>query len=121
MAEEQENSFNFNFDKSSLYREESFTDLKVGTIRRLTPVKLNGSEDKSRNTIFMGQTSLMSPNGPVPLQAIIQAKEIQQAIKRFPEAMREAMDQLIEEAKKLREEEKSKIQKPESRIILPGK
>ena len=121
MADEQGNSVNFNFNKSNLYREESFTDLKVGTIQRLTPINLNGSEDKSRNTIFVGQTSLMSPNGPVPLQARIQAKEIQQAIKRFPEAMEAAMDQLIEKAKKLQEEAKSKNQEPESRIILPGR
>ena len=121
MADEQGNSVNFNFDKNNLYREESFTDLKVGTIRRLMPVNLNGSEDKSRKTIFVGKTSLMSPNGPVPLQAGIQAKEIQQAIKRFPEAMEAAMVQLIAEAKKLKEEEKSKIQEPESRIILPGR
>jgi len=121
MADEQRNSVNFNFDKNNLYREESFTDLKIGTLRRMTPVNLNGSEDKSRNTIFVGQTSLMSPNGPVPLQARIQAKEIQQAIKRFPEAMKVAMDQLIEEAKKLQEEAKPKSQEPESRIIIPGR
>jgi hypothetical protein len=121
MVDGQGNSVNFNFDKNNLYREESFTDLKIGTIRRLTPVNLNGSEDKSRKTVFVGQTSLMSPNGPVPLQAGIQAKEIQQAIKRFPEAMEAAMEQLIEEAKKLQEEAKSKNQEPESRIILPGR
>ena len=46
---------------------------------------------------------------------------MQQAMKWFPEAMEAAMDQEIEEVKKLGEEEKSKIQEPEARIILPGR
>ena len=121
MAEEQRNAVDFKVDRSNLYREESFTDLKVGSIRRLTPVKPDGSEDKSRKTIFVGQTNIVTPQGPLPIQGVIQAKELQQAIKRFPEAMEAAMDRLIEEAKKYQEEKQSQIEKPESRIIVPGR
>ena len=32
----------------NLYREESFTDLTFATIRRLTPIKIDGSIDESR-------------------------------------------------------------------------
>ena len=40
------NAFNeVKVDKSNLYKEESFTDLKVATIRRLSPVKHDGSPD----------------------------------------------------------------------------
>ena len=53
MAEEQSNAVDFRIDRSNLYREESFTDLKVGSIRRLTPVKPDGSEDKTRKKIFV--------------------------------------------------------------------
>ena len=104
----------FKVDRANLYREESFTDLKVGSIRRLTPVKPDGSEDKGRKTLFVAQTNVLTPNGPLPIQGIIQAKELQQAIKKFPEAIQTAMDQLIEEAKKHK-------QKEESRIIVPGR
>jgi len=121
MDEEQRNAIDFKVDRSNLYREESFTDLKVGSIRRLTPVKPDGSEDKSRKTIFVGQTNIVTPQGPLPIQGVIQAKELQQAIKRFPEAMEAAMDRLIEEAKKYQEEKQSQIEKPESRIIVPGR
>ena len=124
MVDEQKNDVDFKIDRSNLYREESFTDLKVGAIKRLTPVKPDGSEDKSRKTIFVGNTNLISPNGPVPIQNVIKAKELQQAIKKFPEAMQEAMERLIEEAKKYQEEkemEQSPIQSPESRIIVPGR
>jgi hypothetical protein len=114
MEEGQEKTMDFKVDRTNLYREESFTDLKVGSIRRLTPVKPDGSEDRSRKTLFVAQTNVLTPNGPLPIQGIIQAKELQQAIKKFPEAIQTAMDHLIEEAKKHK-------QKEESRIIVPGR
>jgi hypothetical protein len=121
MAEEQNNAVDFKVDRSNLYREESFTDLKVGSIKRLTPVRPDGSEDKTRKKIFVGQTNIMTPQGPLPIQGVIQSKELQQAIKKFPEAMEAAMDRLIEQAKQYQEKEKGRIEKPESRIIVPGR
>jgi hypothetical protein len=123
MADEQTNQFDFRVDRSNLYREESFTDLKVGSIKRLIPVKPDGSEDKARKAIFVGQSNIVTPQGPLPIQGVIKAKELQQAIKKFPEAMEVAMERLIEEAKKYQEqkEQDSQIQKPDSRIIVPGR
>jgi hypothetical protein len=114
MADEKTESIDFSVDRANLYREENFTDLKIASIRRLTPVKPDGSADKTRKTIFVGHTNLITPNGPLPIQNVIQAKELQQAMKKFPEAMQSAMERLIEEAKKHK-------QKEESRIIVPGR
>ena len=114
MAEDQNHEIEFSVNRQNLYREESFTDMKVASIRRLTPVKSDGSEDKSRKAIFVGQTSLMTPNGPVPIQALIDARQLQQAIKKFPEAMQNEMARLVEEMQKLKQEK-------ESRIIVPGR
>jgi len=114
MADEKTESIDFSVDRANLYREENFTDLKIASIRRLTPVKPDGSADKTRKTIFVGYTNLITPNGPLPIQNVIQAKELQQAIKKFPEAMQSAMERLVEEAKKHK-------QKEESRIIVPGR
>jgi hypothetical protein len=114
MENAQTNSIDFTVDKKNLYREEMYTDLKVASIRRLIPVKSDGKIDKSRDTIYVGQTHLMSPDGPVPLQNVIQAKGLQQAIKKFPDAMQTAMDQLVEKAQKMKDKE-------ESRIIVPGR
>ena len=114
MADEMTESIDFSMDRTNLYREENFTDLKIASIRRLTPVKPDGSADKTRKTLFVGHTNLMTPNGPLPIQNMIQAKELQQAIKKFPEAMQSAMERLVEEAKKHK-------QKEESRIIVPGR
>jgi len=126
MVEDPRNQVDFKVDRSNLYREESYTDLKVGTIKCLIPVKSDGSDDKTRKKIFVGNTNVMTPQGPIPIQGMIQAKELQQAIKKFPEAMEVAMDQLIEQAKKYQEQheqqsDNSQIQKPDSRIIIPGR
>lgn len=114
MAEETNNEVEFKVDRKNLYREESFTDLKICSVRMLTPVLDDGTADKSRKPIYVGQTSLMSPNGPLPIQAVIPAKELQQAFKRFPDAMIAAMEHLMAEAKKMKEKEAS-------RIIVPGR
>ena len=121
MTDEQQNNLDFNMDRSNLYREESFSDRKTGTIKRLTPVKADGSADKSRKTVFVGHTSILTPNGPLPIQNDIPAKELAQAIKKFPQFMQQAMDRLIEEVKKYQENEKSRIQKPDSGLIIPGR
>jgi hypothetical protein len=121
MAEEQNSPAELKIDRSDLFKEETFTDLKVGMIKQMTPVKSDGSVDKTRKSVFVAQTSLMTPNGPLPLQAVIQAKDLQQAIKKFPEAMKAAMDRLAEEAKKYQQQEQDRIEKPESRIIMPGR
>ena len=57
MAEEKTNQIDFKVNRSNLYREETFTDLKVGSIKHLIPVKPNGSEDKTRKSIFVGQSN----------------------------------------------------------------
>jgi hypothetical protein len=114
----------FKVDRSNLYREESFTDLTVGAIRRLSPVKPDGSPDKTRKTVFVGQTQLLTPQGSVPIQGVIKAKDLQQAIKRFPEAMQAAFDKLMDDIKKMREEDSAIVtpgRKEESRIIVPGR
>ena len=121
MTDEQQNELEFKLDRSNLYVEETFTDLKIGTVKRLTPVKADGSEDKSRRTVFVGHTSVMTPNGPLPIQNVIEAKELAQAIKKFPEALQAAMDRLVEEVKKYQEQQESKIQTPDSNIIIPGR
>ncbi|MDJ0984436.1 MAG: cytoplasmic protein [Desulfobacterales bacterium] len=123
MAEDQQQPTELKLDRNNLYKEETFSDLKVGMIKRMTPVKSDGTVDKTRKSVFVAHTSLMTPGGPLPLQAVIQAKDLQQAIKKFPEAMTAAMDRLAEEAKKYQEQQQqdNRIEKPDSRIIVPGR
>ncbi len=64
-------------DTANLYREETFTDRKVGAIRRLTPVKTDGSVDPSRQVVFLGQTQLLTNVGAVPLNFEIDAHSLE--------------------------------------------
>jgi len=108
---------NFNLEAQNLYREESYTDLKAGAIRRLVPVKTDGSEDEARTEIFVGTTQLLTPEGPLPVQARLMVHNLQEAVDAFPDAMRQATGEMISQL----EEMQKKYQKNEdSRIIVPG-
>ena len=121
MAQEQPiQNINFTIDQNNLYREESITDFKVGSIRRLTPVKPDGSADPSRSDIFIGQTQLMSPEGPLPIQSELEAKTLQEAIAVFPAAMKEALAEMVEQIKQLQRQQKIQ-EMDKSRIIVPGR
>lgn len=115
-----EETFDFKLDRNNLFQEETFTDIRSGSVKRFTPIRPDGTPDKSRNTIYVGQTSLYTPDGPLPIQNVIAAKDLAQAFKRFPDAMEQAVQRLVEEARKMKDEKPSPIIKtPESRIIVP--
>jgi hypothetical protein len=101
-------------DTTNLYREEIFTDLKVATIRRLTPILPDGSDDAVRPVIFVGQTTLMSQAGPVPVQCPIEAASLDAAMNGFPAAVNQAVERMIEEAREMQRQEAS-------RIVVPGR
>jgi hypothetical protein len=101
------------FDAASLYREEVYTDRTAGTIRRLVPVTLDGDADASRPTLYSGQTQLLTPGGVLPLGFEMEASSLKDAIEKFPAAVREALEQAIEEAREMRREQTSRIVVPE--------
>jgi hypothetical protein len=119
--EKQTNGIDFTVNRENLYREENITDLKVASIRRLIPIKPDGSADESRTPVFVGSTQLMSPEGPLPLQAMLPANNFQDALDAFPAAMEKAMAQMIEQVQKIQEMQRAKQQKEGSRIIVPGR
>lgn len=108
----------FTVKRDNLYREDSITDLNVASIRRLIPVNPDGTDDTSRTTIFVGHTQLMSPQGPVPIQAPLEANSIEEAINEFPAAMKKALAEMVEKIKKLQQQQQ---RKDDSRIIVPGR
>lgn len=101
-------------DAENLYREDVITDLKVATIRRLTPIRPDGSDDPSRSVMFVGQTTLLSQAGPVPIQCPIEATNLADAMEQFPTAVNAAIERMIEEAREIQREEAS-------RIVVPGR
>lgn len=105
-------------DTSNLYREEVFTDLRIATIRRLVPVRADGSPDDTRAALYSAQTTLMSQAGPLPVEAPIEAASLEEAAAKFPEAIQEAVDRLVEEAREMRRREASRIVVPSA--MPPG-
>ncbi len=117
-----ENSQNIDFtvDKDNLYREESITDLKVASIRRLVPVKADGTEDPSRTSIFYGHTQLMTPEGPLPVQGRLMANNLDEAFQEFPGAMQKALDEMVARIQEMQRQQQTQ-KKDDSRIIVPGR
>jgi hypothetical protein len=100
-------------DSTSLYREEIFTDRRAGTIRRLTPVTAQGENDGTRFVLYSGQTQLLTPAGVLPLAFDIEADSLADAIGKFPEAVKVALEQAIDEAREMRREAASRIVVPD--------
>ena len=110
------NNLDFQVDKTNLYREISITDLKIANIRQLIPVNIDGSDDTSRETIFIGNTQLGTPQGPIPMQAVLEATSIEEAMELFPKAMELETHKVIENFKRMEAQQK----KEKSNIIMPG-
>ena len=100
-------------DEKDLYREEVFSDRRVGTVRRLPPVTPDGDDDASRPVLYVGQAQLWTQMGPLPLSFEIQASSLSEALAAFPKSARDAVAQTLEEARELRRQQASQIVVPE--------
>lgn len=102
-------------DAANLYREESYTDLKAGTMRKLVPVKADGSDDPSREPIFTAATQVMTPGGVLPLSGEVEgAKTLADAVAGFAPAIKQAIADLREEMAAMQRERASQI-------VVPGR
>lgn len=99
-------------DGDNLYREEQLSDLKTGAIRRLIPVTRSGDDDASRATRYLGQASLMTQAGALPLNFELDADSLDAAIDAFPAAAKQALQDTIEEMERMRREQASSIMVP---------
>ena len=113
MAQEDDLS-NLQMDTQALYREEVFTDRRVGTIQRLNPVTADGSDDDSRAVRYVGQTQVMTPMGALPLSFELEADDLEGAMQRFPEEAQKALEETMRELQEMRHESSSRIVTPES-------
>ena len=69
--------------------------------------------DPSRPVLFSGQTQLLTPAGVLPLGFEIEARTLEEALKKFPEGVKAALEQAIDEAREMRREAASRIVVPE--------
>jgi len=96
-----------------LYREEMFTDLRMGTIRKLIPVTADGSDDEAREVRFSGQAQIMTPGGALPISFEIEAKTIGEAVIAFGPAAEKGIEKTVRELEEMRRQKASGI-------VLPG-
>jgi len=101
-------------DPLALYREEVFTDQKVGTIRRLTPVTADGADDRSRPVLFLGQATVMTPMGSLPLTFELAAGTLTEAVAQFGPAAQRAVEDAAREIQEMRRQAASSIVIPEA-------
>ena len=102
-------------DAGNLYREETYTDLRAGSIRKLTPVTADGAEDGTRTPLFTAVAQIMTPGGVLPLSGeIAGAKTLKEAVEAFPKAIQDALADLREEMEAIQRERASQI-------VVPGR
>lgn len=100
-------------DADALYREETFTDLRAGSIRRMVPVTREGKDDPSRPAFYEGHATLMTQRGPLPLQFHIEASTLEDALAKFPDLAKQALAETLEQIRKMQRE-------AQSSIVVPG-
>ena len=112
MVDEIENA-EIEMEVDNLYREETFTDRRVGTLQVLTPVKRDGSEDGDRPAVYVGQTQILTPAGALPLSFEVEAASLDEAIGKFGESAKTALAGAMQRLEEMRRESASSI-------IVPG-
>ena len=101
-------------DAAQIYREETFTYQRVGTIRRLTPVMADGAPDGARPVLFVGQAQVMTPMGTIPISFDLDSPTLDGAIAKFGDAAEQAVQQTLREIQEMRREQASSLVIPDA-------
>lgn len=110
----QESTPEASMDAHSLYREEVITDQRVGTIRCLTPVTADGDTDPGRPVLYIGQATVMTPMGSLPLSFELPAGSLAQAVAAFGAAAQQAVEDAAREIQEMRRQAASSIVIPDA-------
>ena len=107
-------------DPAALYLEEVFTDRRVGTIRRLTPVKPDATTDVGRPVLYVGETQVMTQVGTLPIAFEIPASTLEGAAQQFGPLAKEAIERTMKELQELRRQAASSIVVPQGGLPPAG-
>ena len=113
MATKTETTNDIKVDPNALYLEEIFTDRRVGTIRRLTPVKKDGKRDEARAILYVGETQVLTPAGALPIGFEIPAASLDEAAEKFGQLARDAIERTVKELQEMRRQAASQIVVPQ--------
>src|SRR5262245_35116378 len=102
-------------DPTNLYREELITDRRVGTIRLLTPITASSASDCKRKVLYGGETQLLTAGGMLPIAFELDATSLSEAIEKFADGVKRAVEDTIQEIQQLRREAASSIVIPDAK------
>lgn len=100
-------------DAGNLYREETFTDLKAGSLVRLTPITPTGADDPTRPTQFIARTQILTEMGALPIEAPMTVATLAEAVTQFPQAVETALDELARRIEQRQREQANRIVTPD--------
>ena len=120
MATKPEPGNELKVDPNALYHEEIFTDRRVGTIRRLTPVKKDGTRDPAKAVLYIGETQVLTPAGALPIGFEIGAGSLEEAAEKFGQLAKEAIERTVKELQELRRQASSSIVIPQGGMPPAG-
>jgi hypothetical protein len=120
MATKPETTSDIRVDSKALYLEEVFTDRRVGTIRRMTPVKGDGERDTARAVLYVGETQVLTPAGALPIGFEIGAGSLEEAADKFGQLAKEAIERTVKELQELRRQAASSIVIPQGGMPPAG-
>lgn len=109
-----DNNPEIKMDAATFCREEVYTDSRIGSIRKLVPVTLEGEPDSGRPVQYIGSTQIMTPGGALPLSFEIETDTLEGAVAGFGEAAKAAVEQAMEELKEYQRQQASSI-------VVPGR
>ncbi len=105
-------SMDARLDEANLVREEVVTDRKIGSIRVLTPITVDGQRDPAREVTYLGETQIMTQMGPLPISFTINAKSLAEAVEGYAQAAKTGVEETIAKIEAMRREAASKIVTP---------
>ena len=114
-------NLDFKMEAADVYREDVYTDRKVGTIRALTPVKSDGSPDTARKPVYVGEAQILTPMGAIPVTFEIEAASLADAIVKYDAAAKEGVERTVKEIQELRRQQASSIVVPQAGGMPGGK
>jgi hypothetical protein len=121
MATPELKSSELKLEPDKLYLEEVFTDRRIGTLRRLTPVTKDGKTDAARAIVYVGETQIMTPAGSIPIAFEIGADSLGEAAEKFGSLAKDAIDRTVRELQELRRQASSSIVVPQGPLGGGGK
>ncbi|HEY7238515.1 MAG TPA: hypothetical protein VH600_05055 [Burkholderiales bacterium] len=120
MATREQTTSDIKVDPKALYLEEVFTDRRIGTIRRLTPVTKDGTRDAARAVLYAGETQVLTPAGALPIGFEIAAGSLEEAADKFGQLAKEAIERTVKELQEMRRQAASQIVVPQGPLPPMG-